>query len=52
MIGRTCLNLETSQVVEIRAMKSAPSYPSVIPKQKIIKQDIRAVEGREVGFLV
>jgi len=52
MIGQTCMNLEATEVVEIKAIRSAPSYPDVVPKQKIIKQEMRAVNGREVGFLV
>ncbi len=52
MIGRTSVNLDTSEIVEIRTMKSAPSYPAVIPKQKIIRHEQRQVDGRTVGFLV
>ncbi|MDA8100111.1 MAG: hypothetical protein M0042_10825 [Nitrospiraceae bacterium] len=52
MIGQTCLNLEATEVVESRALKSAPSYPAVIPKQKIIRQERRAADGRDVDFLV
>ncbi len=52
MIGQTCMNLEATEVVETRTARSAPSYPDVIPKQKIIKQEERRVDDREVGFLV
>jgi len=52
LVGRTCLNLDATDVVAVRTVKSAPSYPDVIPKQKIIKLERRAVDGREVGFLV
>jgi hypothetical protein len=52
LIGRTDRNLETTEVVESRTLKSGPSYPDVIPKQKIIKLDRRQVEGRDVGVLV
>jgi hypothetical protein len=52
LIGKTDVNLETTQVVEIRTVKSAPAYLDVIPKQKIIKLEKRTVEGRDVGFLV
>jgi hypothetical protein len=52
LIGQTENNFETTQVVEIRAVKSAPSYPDVIPKQKIIKLEKRPIDGIEVGFLV
>lgn len=52
LIGRTPLNLETTAVVESRTIKSAPTYTDVIPKQKVIKLEKRAVNGDEVGFLV
>ncbi len=52
LFGETSVNLETSKVVEIKALKSAPSYPDVIPKQKVIKVETRAVDGAGVEFLV
>ncbi len=52
LIGQTCANLEATDVVAIKPVKSAPSYPDVIPTQKIIKIEKRPVDGREVGFLV
>jgi hypothetical protein len=52
MIGQTGINLETTQVVEIKTQKSSPTYPDVIPKQKIIKLEQREVDGTDVGFLV
>jgi hypothetical protein len=52
MIGQTCMNLDATEVVEIKSIRSAPSYPDVIPKQKVIRQETRNVDGREVGFLV
>lgn len=52
LIGQTSMNLETSEVVESRTQKSAPSYLDVIPKQKVIKLEKRALDGAEVGFLV
>ncbi len=52
LIGKTTGNLETTDVVEIKTAKSAPSYPDVIPKQKIIKLEKRAIDGVEVGFMV
>ena len=52
LIGQTSMNLETSEVVESRTQKSAPSYLDVIPKQKVIKLEKRVTEGAEVGFLV
>jgi hypothetical protein len=52
LIGRTEMNLETTEVVEIKTIKSAPAYLDVIPKQKVIKLEKRVVDGSEVGFLV
>jgi hypothetical protein len=52
LIGQTDQNLETTDVVEVKAVKSAPSYPDVIPKQKIIRLEKRELGGAEVGFLV
>lgn len=52
LFGETGLNLETSQVVEVKTIKSAPSYPDVIPKQKVIKVESRKVEGAGVEFVV
>jgi hypothetical protein len=52
MIGQTCMNLEATEVVETRTVRSAPSYPDVIPKQKVVKQEERSVDDRKVGFLV
>ena len=48
----TGMNLETSAVVEFKTVKSAPSYPDVIPKQKVIKVEKRMNDGVEVGFVV
>ena len=52
LFGETNMNLETSEVVEIKTAKSAPSYPDVIPKQKIIKVETHKVDGVLVDFLV
>jgi hypothetical protein len=52
LVGQTDRNLEATDVVEIKTVKSAPSYLDVIPKQKIIRVDKRRVDGIEVGFLV
>lgn len=52
LIGQTSMNLETSEVVESRTQKSAPSYLDVIPKQKVIRLEKRALDGAEVIFLV
>lgn len=50
LFGETGMDLETSAVVESRTLKSAPSYPDVIPKQKIIRVEKRRVDGLEVDF--
>jgi hypothetical protein len=52
LFGETEINLSASEVVESRTLKSGPSYPDVIPKQKIIKVDRRRVEGVDVDFVV
>ncbi|OGW40577.1 MAG: hypothetical protein A2010_01640 [Nitrospirae bacterium GWD2_57_9] len=52
LFGETGLNLETSQVLEVKTIKSAPSYPDVIPKQKVIKVESLKVEGVAVEFVV
>ena len=52
MIGRTMMNLEATATVETKTQRSAPSYPDVIPKQKIIRLERRAVGISEVSFLV
>lgn len=52
LVGQTASNLETSEVVESKTLKSAPAYLDVIPKQKVIKLEKREVGGSEVGFLV
>ncbi len=52
LFGETRMNLEASDVVEIKTVKSAPSYPDVIPKQKIIRVEKHQFDGVEVGFVV
>jgi hypothetical protein len=53
LIGVTSLNLEADSVTtEIKTLKSSPSYPDVIPKQRIIKEEKRTVADKEVSFLV
>jgi len=52
MVGQTCTNLDTNLVFETKGQKSAPSYPDVIPKQKVIKQDTRVIDRSTVDFLV
>lgn len=52
LIGKTDYDLTATDVVEIKTMKSAPSYYAVIPKQKVIRIEQRHVLEMEVGFLV
>ena len=52
LFGETGMNLETTEVVATKTVKSAPSYPDVIPKQKIIRLDKRQVDSIDVGFIV
>jgi len=52
MVSRTERDLGSAADLEVRTLKSAPSYPDVIPKQKIIKQELRTVVGVEAEFLV
>ena len=52
LFGETTMNLEASEIVDIKTVKSAPRYPDVIPKQKIIKVEKRVCDGIEVGFVV
>ncbi len=52
LFGETAKNLEASDVVEIKTVKSAPSYPDVIPKQKVIKIERRMSDDVEVDFVV
>lgn len=52
LFGETEVNLEATETVAIKTIKSAPSYPDVIPKQKIIRVEKRTCEGLEVGFIV
>jgi hypothetical protein len=52
LFGETAMNLEASSAVEVKTVKSAPSYPDVIPKQKIIRVEKREVDRVEVGFVV
>jgi len=52
MISRSCMNLDATGTIEIKAQKSAPAYPAVTPKQKVIRVDRSEQEGREVRTLV
>lgn len=52
LFGETAKNLEAFDILEIKTVKSAPSYPDVIPKQKVIKIERRRSDGVEVDFTV
>jgi len=52
LFGETDMNLEATEVVATRTGKSAPSYPDVIPKQKIIRVEKRGCDNTEVRFVV
>lgn len=52
LIGQTDRNLETTEVVESKTMRSSPNYPDVIPKQKIIKVFNSIIDGSRADFLV
>ena len=52
LIGKTDKNLETTEIVESKAMRRSPNYPDVIPKQKIIKVSSYVVDGNKADLLV
>lgn len=52
MIGQSCVDLNASQVVETKPARSAPSYPDVIPKQRVIRVVQRTVETIDVSFTI
>jgi len=55
LFGETEMNLDATEVVATRTGKnapSAPSYPDVIPKQKIIRVESRGCDDIEVRFVV
>ncbi len=52
LVGITELNVDTVEIVDIKKIKSSPSYPDVIPKQMVVKVEKRVVEFRAVDFLV
>ncbi|MEP9410598.1 MAG: hypothetical protein HRF42_04215 [Candidatus Brocadia sp.] len=52
LVGITEQSIDTGEIVDIKKLKSSPSYPDVIPKQMVVKVEKRLVESREVNFLV
>ena len=41
---------DTSEIVDIKKIKSSPSYPDVIPKQMVVKVEKRTIDGWMVDF--
>ncbi len=53
LIGRTPLNLESAEIrTGSKTLKSTPTYPDVIPKQRILKTEKRTIANQEVLFLI
>src|SRR3990172_1125187 len=52
LVGITELSPDTSEIVDIKKIKSSPSYPDVIPKQMVVKVEKLLIEERSVDFLV
>jgi hypothetical protein len=52
LVGQTEQNLDTTDVVGVKTRRSAPSYPDVIPKQKIIRVETRQIDGVLVECVV
>src|SRR3990172_5041824 len=52
LVGITELSPDTSEIVDIKKIKSSPTYPDVIPKQMVVKVEKRTIEERSVDFLV
>ncbi|MBI3611428.1 MAG: hypothetical protein HY204_12115 [Nitrospirae bacterium] len=52
LVGQAGLNLETTAMVESRALKSSPNYPDVVPRQAIVRTQKGRVHDREAGFVV
>ena len=46
LVGITELNVDTTEIVGVKKGKSSPSYPDVIPTQKIVKVEKKTVESR------
>ncbi len=52
LVGITELNLETAEIIDIKKVKSSPSYPDVIPKQMVVKVEKKIIEDKAVNFIV
>ena len=52
LVGITELSPDTSEIIDIKKLKSSPSYPDVVPKQMIVKSEKIPIESRVVDFLV
>ena len=45
LVGITELSPDTSEIVDVKKLKSSPSYPDVIPKQMVVKVEKRTIDG-------
>ncbi len=52
VVGQTGENLDATGIVEVKTRRSAPSYPDVVPKQKIFRIETRECDGVPVEFVV
>ncbi len=52
VVGQTGQNLDTTGNVDVKTRRSAPSYPDVIPRQKIIRIETRECDGVPVEVVV
>ncbi len=52
LVGITEMSPDAEEIVDIKKLKSSPSYPGVLPKQMIVKEEKRTIENMAVDFLV
>jgi hypothetical protein len=52
LVGITDLQIDAAEVVDIKKLKSSPTYPDVLPKQMVVKSEKRTVKDLTVDFLV
>ncbi len=52
LVGITELNIDTVEIVDVKKVKSSPSYPDVIPTQMVAKVGKKTMESRDVDFRV
>ena len=46
LVGITELGPDTSEI-DVKKLKSSPSYPDVIPKQMVVKVEKRTIDGQD-----